>query len=56
MRILLILFLGILVLAFSRKKINSKYEFIHYILSLGYYVLIILFVYILGMHFMGNSI
>ena len=56
MRVLLILFIGILVLAFSRKKINDKYEFIHYILSLAYYALIILFVYILGMHFLGNSI
>ena len=56
MRTLLILFLGILVLAFSRKKISAKYEFIHYILSLAYYALIILFVYILGMHFLGNSI
>jgi hypothetical protein len=56
MRILIILFLSIIVVAFARKKINDKYEFIHYILSLTYFVMIILFLYILTMHFLGNSI
>ena len=56
MRILIILFFSILAVAFARKKINDKYEFIHYILSLAYFAMIILFLYILRMHFLGNSI
>ncbi len=56
MRVLIILFMAILIIGYSRKKINDKFEFIHYILSLIYYAMIILFVYILGMHFLGNSI
>jgi hypothetical protein len=56
MRILIVLFFSILVLAFARKKINDKYEFIGYILSIAYFAMIILFVYILSMHFLGNSI
>ena len=56
MRILIILFVSILVVAIARKKINDKYEFIHYMLSLAYFAMIILFVYILSMHFLGHSI
>ncbi len=56
MRVLIILFLAILALGYTRKKISDKYEFIHYILSLTYYSMIVLFLYILGMHFLGNSI
>lgn len=56
MRVLIILFIAILITGFFRKKINVKYEFIHYILSLTFYAMSILFVYILTMHFLGNSI
>ena len=35
---------------------DERFEFIHYLLQLTFYALIILFVYILGMHFLGNSI
>ncbi|GIR42863.1 MAG: hypothetical protein CM15mP53_07790 [Ectothiorhodospiraceae bacterium] len=56
MRVLLILFFAILALGFLRKKIDDRFEFIHYLLQLAFYALIILFVYILGMHFLGNSI
>ena len=56
MKVLIILFFAILILGYARKKINDKYEFIHYIISLTFYAMIILFIYILGMHFLGNSI
>ena len=56
MRVLIILFLAILIIGFFRRKINDKYEFIHYILSLTFYAMSILFIYILTMHFLGNSI
>mgnify|MGYP001186684012 CR=1 FL=1 len=56
MRILLILFFAILALGLVRKKLSDKFEFIHYLLQLIHYVLIILFLYILGMHFLGNSL
>ncbi len=56
MRVLLILFFSIILLGFLRKKINEKYEFIHYLLQITMYVFVFLFVYILGMHFLGNSI
>ena len=55
MRVLLILFFAILAVGFLRKKINEKFEFIHYLLQLAFYALTILFIYILGMHFLGNS-
>ena len=41
----------ILAIGLIRKKINTKYEFIHYVLTLLFYIFIFLFVYILGMHF-----
>ena len=56
MRVLLILFFLILAIGLIRKKINIKYEFIHYVLTLVFYIFIFLFVYILGMHFLGHSI
>ncbi len=56
MRVLLILFFAILALGFLRKKIDDRFEFVHYLLQLALYALIILFIYILGMHFLGNSI
>ena len=55
MRPLLILFIAILITGFLRKKIDDKYEFINYILTLAFYVFVFLFIYILGMHFLGNS-
>ena len=47
---------AILALGLVRKKLSDKFEFIHYLLQLIHYVLIILFLYILGMHFLGNSL
>ena len=56
MRVLLILFFAILFIGFLRKKINDKYELIQHLLQIAFYALIFLFIYILGMHFLGNSI